>query len=186
MAELELFGPTSESLLNQLVQQGYLRKRAAGWFWTHPESAAAMVNLRADGGGPVSIVDSETGSLLGTMDSPQTHYQAHTGAIYVHQGDSYLVEELNEEDHCVVVRRTNPDYYTTARDVTQIEVLQTLRTMEWGDIAVHFGEVKVTTQVVSFQRKALISNEVLGKNRWNSGPGIFSPRRYGLWSTTVR
>ncbi|GAP60476.1 uncharacterized ATP-dependent helicase YprA [Arthrobacter sp. Hiyo1] len=41
VAELELFGPTSESLLNQLVQQGYLRKRAAGWFWTHPESAAA-------------------------------------------------------------------------------------------------------------------------------------------------
>src|SRR5438034_10221811 len=35
--------------------------------------------------------------------------------------------------------------------------------MEWGDIAVHFGDVKVTTQVVSFQRKALISNEVLGE-----------------------
>lgn len=163
VAELGLFGPTSEPLLNQLVEQGYLRKRPAGWFWTHPESASAMVNLRADGGGPVSIVDSETGSLLGTMGSPQTHYQAHTGAIYVHQGDSYLVEELNEEDHCVMVRRANPDYYTTARDVTQIEVLQTLRTMEWGDIAVHFGEVKVTTQVVSFQRKALISNEVLGE-----------------------
>ncbi|MBT8162158.1 DEAD/DEAH box helicase [Arthrobacter sp. GN70] len=161
--ELELFGPTAEGILNQLVDQGYLRKRPAGWFWTHPESAASMVNLRADGGGPVSIVDSETGSLLGTMDSPQTHYQAHTGAIYVHQGDSYLVEDLNEEDHCVIVRRTNPDYYTTARDVTQIEVLQTLRSVEWGDVSVHFGEVKVTTQVVSFQRKALISNEVLGE-----------------------
>ena len=107
------------------MTQGYLRKRPAGWFWTHPESAAAMVNLRADGGGPVSIVDAETGSLLGTMDSPQTHYQAHTGAIYVHQGDSYVVEDLNEADHCVMVRRVNPDYYTTARDVTQIEVLET-------------------------------------------------------------
>ncbi len=158
-----LFGPTAEALLGQLVAQGYLRRRPAGWFWTHPESAAGMVNLRSDGGGPVSIVDADSGSLLGTMDSPQTHYQAHTGAIYVHQGDSYLVEELNEQDHCVVVRRANPDYYTTARDVTQIEVLQTLRTMEWGDIAVYFGEVKVTTQVVSFQRKALVSNEVLGE-----------------------
>ena len=57
--------------------------------------------LRADGGGPVSIVDADTGSLLGTMDSPQTHYQAHTGAVYVHQGDSYVVEELNEDEHCV-------------------------------------------------------------------------------------
>ena len=162
-AELPLFGGTAEKLLGQLVERGYLRRRPAGWFWTHPQSAAAMVNLRADGGGPVSIVDADTGSLLGTMDSPQTHYQAHTGAVYVHQGDSYVVEDLNEDEHCVVVRRANPDYYTTARDITQIEVLATDRTAQWGDVAVHFGDVKVTTQVVSFQRKALISNEVLGE-----------------------
>ncbi len=162
-AEAEMFGPTAEKLLGQLVTQGYLRRRPAGWFWTHPESAAGMVNLRADGGGPVSIVDAETGSLLGTMGSPQTHYQAHAGAIYVHQGESYLVEELNEEEHCVMVRRSNPDYYTTARDITQIEILQTSRTAEWGDVTVRFGDVKVTTQVVSFQRKALVSNEILGE-----------------------
>lgn len=162
-AEVPLFGPTAEGLLDRLVAQGYLRKRPAGWFWTHPQSAAAMVNLRADGGGPVSIVDADTGSLLGTMDSPQTHYQAHTGAVYVHQGESYVVEDLNEAEHCVVVRRANPDYYTTARDITQIEVLETQRTTRWGDVEVHFGDVKVTTQVVSFQRKALISNEVLGE-----------------------
>ena len=168
-AELDLFGPTAEGLLNRLVAQGYLRKRPAGWFWTHPESAAGMVNLRADGGGPVSIVDAETGSLLGTMDSPQTHSQAHTGAIYVHQGDSYLVEDLNETDHCVMVRRVNPDFYTTARDVTQIEVLETTRTVQWGDVTVHFGDVKVTTQVVSFQRKALISNEILGEEPLDLG-----------------
>ncbi|QOT15865.1 DEAD/DEAH box helicase [Paenarthrobacter sp. YJN-5] len=168
-AELDLFGPSAEGLLDRLVMQGYLRKRPAGWFWTHSESAAGMVNLRADGGGPVSIVDAETGSLLGTMDSPQTHYQAHTGAIYVHQGDSYLVEELNEGDHCVMVRRVNPDFYTTARDVTQIEVLDTNRSVQWGDVTAHFGDVKVTTQVVSFQRKALISNEILGEEPLDLG-----------------
>lgn len=163
VGELHLFGGTAETLLDQLVAQGYLRRRPAGWFWTHSQSAAVMVNLRADGGGPVSIVDADTGSLLGTMDSPQTHYQAHTGAVYIHQGESYVVEELNETDHCVVVRRANPDFYTTARDVTQIEVLETERTTPWGDVKVHFGSVKVTTQVVSFQRKALISNEILGE-----------------------
>lgn len=167
--ELDLFGATAESLLDKLVAQGYLRRRPAGWFWTHAQSAAGMVSLRADGGGPVSIVDADTGSLLGTMDSPQTHYQAHNGAVYIHQGDSYVVEDLNEDDHCVVVRRANPDYYTTARDVTQIEVLDTQRTMQWGDITVHFGDVKVTTQVVSFQRKALISNEILGEEPLDLG-----------------
>ncbi|KHL05416.1 DEAD/DEAH box helicase [Sinomonas humi] len=162
-ADLELFGPAAEGILAQLERQGLLRRRPSGWFWTHPESAASMVNLRADGGGPVQIIESETGQVLGSMDSPQTHYQAHQGAIYVHQGASYFVEELNEAEHCVVVRRVNPDYYTTARDITQIEVLSEERSETWGPVAVHFGEVKVTTQVVSFQRKALISNEVLGE-----------------------
>ncbi|MGN6406591.1 DEAD/DEAH box helicase [Sinomonas sp.] len=169
LADLELFGPATEGILAQLERQGLLRKRPSGWFWTHPESAAGMVSLRSDGGGPVQIIDSETGQLLGSMDSPQTHYQAHEGAIYVHQGASYLVEELNEAEHCVVVRRVNPDYYTTARDITQIEVLSEQRQEGWGPVGVHFGEVKVTTQVVSFQRKALISNEVLGEEPLDLG-----------------
>nr|WP_239537334.1 DEAD/DEAH box helicase [Arthrobacter roseus] len=162
-AELSTFGDTTAALLDQLVTQGYLRRRASGWYWTHAQSAAAMVNLRADGGGPISIVESGTGTLLGTMGSPQSHYQAHTGAIYVHQGQTFVVEELNEQDHCAIVSRGNPDYYTQARDVTQIEVIGTSRSAEWGRVGVSFGEVKVTTQVVSFQRKALVSNEILGE-----------------------
>lgn len=161
--EVGLFGPTAMGLLDVLVERGYLRRRPSGWFWTHPESAASMVNLRADGGGPMNIIDAATGTLLGTMDSPQTHYQAHAGAVYVHQGSTYVVEELNEQDHCVLVSRANPDFYTQARDITSIDVLEVLRSQDWGPVRVHFGDVRVTTQVVSFQRKALVSNEVLGE-----------------------
>ncbi len=162
-AELATFGDTTAVLLDQLVAQGYLRRRPSGWYWTHPESAAAMVNLRADGGGPINIVEAGTGTLLGTMGSPQSHYQAHAGAVYVHQGQTFVVQELNEQDHCAVVARGNPDYYTQARDVTQIEVIGASRSASWGQVGVHFGEVKVTTQVVSFQRKAVVSNEILGE-----------------------
>ncbi len=161
--DIELFGPSAGGLVDELTADGFLRRRPAGWFWTHAESAAAMVNLRADGGGPISIVESESGTLLGTMDSPQSHYQAHTGAVYVHQGTTYLVEELNEQDHCAMVTRSNPDYYTQARDVTQIEVLGELRGEDWGTVRACFGDVKVTTKVISFQRKAFVSNEILGE-----------------------
>lgn len=166
-AETELFGPSAPGLLERLTAEGYLRRRPSGWYWTHPESAAAMVSLRADGGGPISIVESDTGSLLGTMDAPQAHYQAHTGAIYVHQGETFVVDDLNEQDHCAMVSRVNPDYYTQARDITQIEVLETQLASDWGDVQVCFGDVKVTTQVVSFQRKAFISNEILGEEPLN-------------------
>lgn len=161
--DLAIFDASTPALLDQLVAQGYLRKRPAGWFWTHPQSAAAMVNLRDDGGGPINIIEADTGALLGTMGSPQSHYQAHTGAVYVHQGTNYVVLELNEAEHCALVRRGTPDFYTTARDVTQIEVLESIKHELWGPVEMHFGSVLVRTQVVSFQRKALISNEVLGE-----------------------
>ena len=161
--DLAIFDASTPALLDQLVAQGYLRKRPAGWFWTHPQSAAAMVSLRDDGGGPINIIEADTGALLGTMGSPQSHYQAHTGAVYVHQGTNYVVLELNEAEHCALVRRGTPDFYTTARDVTQIEVLESTKHELWGPVEMHFGTVQVRTQVVSFQRKALISNEVLGE-----------------------
>lgn len=161
--ETELFGPTAARILDLLVAQGFLRRRPAGWFWTHPESAAGMVNLRSDGGGPLTIIDAETGAMLGTMDSPQSHYQAHAGAVYVHQGASYIVDELNEADHLVLVHRANPDFYTTARDLTSIEVRDVERTLEWPGVRVCYGDVQVETKVVSFQRKAVSSGEILGE-----------------------
>ncbi|WP_394940025.1 DEAD/DEAH box helicase [Psychromicrobium sp. YIM B11713] len=166
-ADLTLFGTGTEKLLDSLVSEGYLRRRPAGWFWTHAQSPAAMINLRAGGGGPLNIIEADTGTVLGTMGAAQSHHQAHAGAVYTHQGLSYLVEELNEEEHYVAVRRAWPDYYTTAREVTQIEVLSEQRDKHWGPVSLHFGEVQVRTQVVSFQRKALVSNEVLGEEPLN-------------------
>lgn len=158
-----VFGETAPAIVADLVERGWLRRRPAGWFWTHPQSAHGMVDLRSAGGGPVTIVDADEGTVLGTMDSPQTHYQAHTGAIYVHQGRTYLVQELDEANHTVVVTRTQPEYYTQARDLTTVEVLDVAHEEYWGEIGVFYGDVKVTTQVVSFQRKALVSNELLGE-----------------------
>ena len=55
--ELNLFGPHTEALLDRLVQQGYLRRRADGWFWTHAESAADLVDIRGTGGGPYQLIE---------------------------------------------------------------------------------------------------------------------------------
>ncbi|GAA1130072.1 DEAD/DEAH box helicase [Citricoccus alkalitolerans] len=159
------FGDPEEvrGLVEQLAEEGYLRRRPAGWFWTHPEHAAGLVSLRDDGGGPVNIIETETGALLGSMGSPQTHYQAHPGAVYVHQDRTYLVEDLDEDAHAVLVTRAWPDFFTQARDITEIEILDTVHRVDAGDLQWCTGPVKVTTQVVSYQRKALVSGEILGE-----------------------
>lgn len=159
--ELPLFGPTAPTILEGLVRDGYLRRRPQGWFWTHPESAAEMVDIRGGGGHQLQIVDAETGGVIGDMESGQSHVQAHPGAIYVHQGRTWHVEELDEEGRAVLVTRAYPDFYTQARDITEVTVLETTDTRDWGPVQLHRGMVRVRTQVVSFQRKAVASNDVI-------------------------
>lgn len=160
--ELSLFGPTTEALLGKLVQQGYLRKRATGWFWTHPESAQEMIDMRG-GGAPLQIIEVDTGSVVGTIGAGQVFSQGHPGAVYTHQGTQYLVEDLDFENRIVAVSRAHPDYYTTARDLTEVTILNTERTQYWGPVSLNYGQVRVRSQVVSYQRKSLVGQEVLGE-----------------------
>ena len=75
-ADLEIFGPTTEALLADLVRRGRLRHRAAGWFWpTIAERPSA--DIRGTGGSPISLVEVDTGRLLGTVDANAAHSSAH-------------------------------------------------------------------------------------------------------------
>lgn len=160
--ELDLFGPTAEALLERLVKQGYLRRRATGWFWTHPESAHDMIDMRG-GGSPLQIIEADTGTVIGTIGAAQVFSQAHPGAVYTHQGTSFLVQDLDLENRVVAVSRAHLDYYTTARELTEVTVLNTERSQRWGQVSLNYGQVRVRSQVVSYQRKAIVGQEVLGE-----------------------
>ena len=167
-ADLPLFGDPSPAgqrqvrqLLADLVRRGLLRSRPAGWFWTSRERPDA--DLRGGGGPPVRLVETGTGRLLGTVGASSAHTQAHTGAVYLHQGETYVVEQLDLEESVALVRRDEPDFSTTARDVTDIRVVEELRGQQHDGVRLALVTVDVTNQVVSFLRKRTITGEVLGE-----------------------
>jgi DEAD/DEAH box helicase domain-containing protein len=162
-ADLLLFGPTSSTLVPDLVRRGLLRRRPTGWYWTRRERACDLADLRGSGGPPIQVVESATGRLLGTVDEPSAHTTVHEGAVYVHQGESYLVQTLDLDDSVALVEAATPDYTTTARDVTDIGILETLRTTSWGAATLCYGTVEVTRQVVAYQMRRLQTGEVLGE-----------------------
>jgi DEAD/DEAH box helicase domain-containing protein len=106
-------------------------------------------------------VEADTGSLLGTIDESRAFLQIHPGAIYLHQGEQYLVTELDLDRHVALVRPAEVDYYTQSRDITDIEVLGALQESKVGQTPMFFGAVRVTDQVVVFQRKLHMSGEVV-------------------------
>jgi len=112
---------------------------------------------------PVSVVEGSTGRLLGTVDAAASHSTVHEGALYLHQGASYVVEALDLEAAVALVEPVAVDWTTVARDVTDIRVVEVLRRREVGDVGLYFGTVDVSNQVVSYLRRRAVTGEVLGE-----------------------
>jgi DEAD/DEAH box helicase domain-containing protein len=172
-ADIELFGPAAPAVADDLARRGMLRSRpgpdrtsadqarwprgsrwpgGTRWHCTRG-GLAATTSLRSASGLAVRIVEESTGRLVGTMDEPSAHVLAHSGAVYPHQGEMYLVTALDLDDRVALVQAGDPGYVTSAREVTEVEVAATARIQAWGEAEVSFGDVLVRRQVVSFARR---------------------------------
>ena len=159
-ADLALFGgPTATAAVEALTASGALRRRPSGWYWTH--RGRPEVDLRGTGGAPVAVVEAATGRLLGTVDPASSHAMLHPGAVHLHQGVSYVVDDLDLEDAVALVHAEEPDWTTHARDVTNLSVVNVRSYVDAGPVGLFLGEVDVTSQVVSYQRRRLGSGEVI-------------------------
>jgi DEAD/DEAH box helicase domain-containing protein len=161
VADFELFGPRTREVLAALVEQGLLRRRPTGWFWTDRSRAADLADIRSAGGQQVQLVESGTGRVVGTVDGARVHSTAHEGAVYLHRGETWLVESLDLDEHVAQMRRVDVDHSTTAREVTDIEIVEEREHVQWGPCRVSFGAVEVTSQVTSFLRRRLRTGEVI-------------------------
>ncbi|HWL36682.1 MAG TPA: DEAD/DEAH box helicase [Frankiaceae bacterium] len=179
--DFALFGPRTEERLADLVRTGFLRHRPTGWYWARRERATDLADIRSTGGAPVRIVEEATGRLLGTVDAAASHTTVHDGAVYLHQGDSYVVRRLDLDMDVALVHPEDPDYTTSAKDVTDIRIVETLRSAAWGPVTFCFGTVDVTNQVVGYLKKRIFTGEVLSDE-----PLVLPPRQLrtrAVWYT---
>ncbi len=158
--DLPLFGgEAARAVLPDLVRRGLLRHRPTGWYWT--ARGRPDLDIRGTGGEPVRVVEASTGRVLGTVDAWASHSTVHQGAVYLHQGVSYIVDELDLTDSLALVHRDDPDWSTAARDTTDIRIVSTLRERDLGELTLHHGTVDVTNQVVSYLRRRHLTGQVL-------------------------
>ncbi|BDA64490.1 DEAD/DEAH box helicase [Actinomyces capricornis] len=164
--DLALFGLPDDSLLAELEQRGALRRRPAGWFWnTHlPGRPQDLTSLRGEGPGPVAVVEADTGTVVGTVDGAAAESTVHPGAVYIHQGRTFVVEELTQEA-ALVRARAAVGYRTRARSHSSVRILAEREHQEWGSgVGWSFGSVEVTSQVTGYTRMALPGMEVISSH----------------------
>ena len=159
-ADERWFGPSLPGILQVLTDRRVLRRRPTGWYWARSDRPGDHVSLRGIGE-VVSIVEGRTGRVVGTIDEASAHAQVHTGAVHVHQGETYVVAELDLPSATATVVRGDPGWSTTASSTSAFDVLSVDETLRFGPITVSRGSVRVRRQVVSFLRR-LPRGEILG------------------------
>ncbi|WP_227984781.1 DEAD/DEAH box helicase [Nocardia spumae] len=149
----------------ELAADGLIKRRENGrgparWYPTSSAYPHDDVDVRAGIGSQLAIVDATSGRFLGTADTGRAPSTLHAGAVHLHQGETYVVDELDLEGGVAFVHPDQPGWTTSARMVTSVTIDNRIREDEYGEVTATLAEVRVTRQVVGYLR-TLPSGEVL-------------------------
>ena len=152
-AEVRTWG--AETVADALVDDGLLRRRPAGYFPAPGLDPHSAVDIRGSTGGQIAILETGTGRMLGSTGAGQAPSSVHPGAVYLHQGESYVVDSLDFEDGIAFVRADDPGYSTSAREITDVTVTGTGERRTLGSVTVGLVPVSVSHTVIGFLRRRL-------------------------------
>jgi DEAD/DEAH box helicase domain-containing protein len=131
-----------------------LRKTASGFVWGGRDYPAARTPLRSTSADSFTVVDAETGAVLGVVERERAYSTVHEGAIYLHLGEQFLVTELDHGGRVALVEPFRGDWYTQAKKETMTAIDAAERVERRLGLELTFGRVSVTEQVVAYQKKS--------------------------------
>lgn len=148
-----------------LAARGLIKRRENGggqarWYPTSSAYPHDDVDVRGGIGSQIAIVDATSGRLLGSADSGRAPATLHAGAVHLHQGETYVVDELDLEAGVAFVHAEQPGWTTSARMVTSVAIDERTHERVYGHVTAALARVRVTRQVVGYLR-TLPSGEVL-------------------------
>jgi DEAD/DEAH box helicase domain-containing protein len=157
-ADAETLGPEALERAERLPE---LKRTDAGFVWGGTDYPAARVLLRSGELNSFTVVDAETGTVLGAVERSRAYSTVHDGAVYLHLGEQHLVERLDVDARLAVVRRANVDWYTQAKKETDTAIVEPLRTERRLGVELTFGRASVTERVIAYQRKSVSGGDTL-------------------------
>ncbi|WKZ36871.1 MAG: DEAD/DEAH box helicase [Anaerolineales bacterium] len=153
------------------------------YYWMQDAYPAANISLRS--ASPKSVVlqataDDGRPTTIGTVDGESAAWMVHPGAIYMHEGQQYFVQDLNLENHIAQLIPVGLDYYTESQQRSEIQVLNETAQAAVPGGGIGYGEIQVTTQVVGFKKLRWFTYENLGEELLDMPPSELQTTGYWL------
>lgn len=168
----------------ELEKQGeLLRAEDGNTLYARRRSPHRQVDLRGSGV-RYAIVAAGSGSVLGEIDEPRAFRETHPGAVYLHGGETFVVETLDTAARTVTVSPEQVAYYTRTLSEKEIEVLETIRQKKVAHTRLCYGRLKVTDQVTGYETWSIRTRQRLGRFSLDLPPVVFETE--GIWFSPGR
>lgn len=160
----EQFGDLSQDILTNYL--GILQNHDLAYqseeriFWKSNSYPADEISLRTTGVG--DYVLKENGKTIGIVDNNSAFWFTHPQAVYIHQGETYLVTKLDQENKLINLEPKELDYFTQPQSKTDFELLKEKKKEKYSSGEKNFGQIKVIDQVTGYKKKKWYTNEFLG------------------------
>jgi len=153
-----------------------LSEDGSTWFSArkYPQRA---VSLRGSGH-TFSIVARNSGEVIGEIDKMRAFHETHPGAVYLHQGVTYVVQKLDLATAIAVTSRRKVSYYTRPRTTKSTEILAIMDQKQVWSTRMFLGKLRITEQVNAYEKKAN-NGKFLGIVPLDLPPLIFETE--GIW-----
>lgn len=156
-------GEDLEEILNYLAENQILFQKQDKWFWTEQGYPADAVSINRISSDNFVVIDRTEGeSVIAKVDFSSALETLHPKAIYILEGEQYIVEEFDYENRKAFVIKSNSDYFTDAITYTKIKILDVFDETHKDDYDFYYGDVHVFSQVVGFKKLKFFTSENVG------------------------
>ena len=161
----ESFGKENlADILQYLEEKGILHKSGEKYHFVQDKYPAAGISLRNIGSHNILVVDKSAGDkVIAEVDKDAAHRTLFKNAVYLHEGNRYIVEELDLDKGRASVRQSGEDYYTIAISQTNVNVLGIFDVAMYGSSPVEHGEIELLSETTGFKKIKFYTGENLGE-----------------------
>jgi len=157
------FGDLTADIAGILQDVNHVQRIDGDWYWASTDYPAAQANLRTTSDDTFTIMDAaDKNRVIGVVDAISAPELVYPGGVYLHQGETYLVRQLDLEGRAAYVEPKAVDYYTQAILDAHIRADQAEQQRDWRGWRVCHGPATVTWATTGFKKIKFYSLDAIG------------------------
>ena len=153
--------------LESLESKGMIQFINENSFWTSVSYPAAEISLRTILNNEIVLIacNEKNGELIGKVDFASALWMVHPGAVYLQEGNSYFVQNLDLINSEAQLVKTELPYYTEPQIKSNLVDLETIDSNNNKNYSLGFGDIEIETTIPGFKKILWDTSEIIGAEK---------------------